>query len=422
MTGQRQDLAERAPARAAKDPVWGLAAALLFTLAAARETAVSPDLAGPLWANVLCAAGMTPPMIAGRRHPSLTVLVALSAAMAQTAWLTPSTQLAMPLLAVLVAAFVAGRYASSRTVALVLLAVCLAEEWAGPIGVNKDPLEDAVFVSVTLWAAWLLGRSGLGRERLAREAEARRQAEREREARVRAAVAAERRAVARDLHDTVAHAVTLMVLQATGTRLIARAQPEAAESALGSIEKAGRRAMEDLRAMLHVLRSDTDTDTETAVDSAEAPAAHGGPSQEAAPPAPSPGLDDLHSLLEGAREGGMDVVLEPLPESGGHPPSLTAAAYRTVQEGLTNAARHSPGSKVRVAVRTTGGGLTASVTNGAPADPAHGPGAGSGFLHGSGTGLIGLRERVLALGGTMTAEPREDGGYALTVALPRNTP
>ena len=84
--------------------MWGLAAALLFTLAAARETAVSPDLAGPLWANVLCAAGMTPPMIAGRRHPSLTVLVALSAAMAQTAWLTPSTQLAMPLLAVLVAA------------------------------------------------------------------------------------------------------------------------------------------------------------------------------------------------------------------------------------------------------------------------------------------------------------------------------
>ncbi|WP_181768354.1 sensor histidine kinase [Streptomyces albidus (ex Kaewkla and Franco 2022)] len=421
MTGQWQGLAERRPAKTAKDPAWGLAAALLFTLASARETAVSADLAGPLWANVLCAAGMTPPMLAGRRRPTLTVLLALSAAMAQTSWLTPSTQLAMPLLAVLVAAFVAGRYAPSRTTALVLLAACLSEEWAGPIAVNADPLEDALFVSVALWAAWLLGRSGLARERLAHEAEARRHAEHEREARIRAAVAAERRAVARDLHDTVAHAVTLMVLQATGTRLVARERPEAAESALGTIEKAGRRAMEDLRAMLHVLRHDdadgpsddvahADTDPDTG------PVAGGHSADDAGPPAPSPGLDDLHALVEGARESGLDATLEPLPEGGSHPPSLTAAAYRTVQEGLTNAVRHAPGSKVRVSVCATGERLTVSVDNGAPAGPV------PAFVHGTGTGLIGLRERVSALGGAMSAEPREDGGFALSVELPRNTP
>lgn len=399
MTGRWRDLAERARAKAAKGPAWGVLAALLFTLVAARETAVSPDLAGPLWANVLCAAGMTAPLIAGRRHPSFTVVAGLSAAMAQTTWLTPSTQLAMPLLGVLVAAHCAGRYSSSRTAALLLLGLALSEEWAGPIIVNSDPLGDALFVSVALWAAWLLGRSGRAGERLAREAEARRLAEREREARIQAAVTAERQAVARDLHDTVAHAVTLMVLQATGTRLVARAQPEAVETALASIEKTGRRATEDLRAMLHILREDDD-DSGTG---------------STGPSSPSPGLDDVPALVEGARGSGLDVSLSPVPEGAGHPPSLAHAAYRTVQEGLTNAVRYAPGSKVDVAVCVNGGNLAVTVVNCAPTAPVQ------TFVHGTGTGLIGLRERVTALGGTMDASPGEDGGFVLAVELPRKT-
>ncbi|QPP09079.1 hypothetical protein G4Z16_24690 [Streptomyces bathyalis] len=398
MTGRWRDLAERARAKAAKGPAWGVLAALLFTLVAARETAVSPDLTGPLWANVLCGAGMTAPLVAGRRHPGFTVVMGLAAAMAQTTWLTPSTHLAMPLLGVLVAAHCAGRCSSTRWAALLLLGLALTEEWAGPIAVNSDPLGDGLFVSVALWAAWLLGRSGRAGERLAREAEARRQAEREREARIQAAVAAERQDVARDLHDTVAHAVTLMVLQATGTRLIARAQPEAAETALASIEKTGRRATEDLRAMLHILREDDDD-----------------PGGGTGPSAPSPGLDDVPALVEGARGSGLDISLSPVPAGAGQPPSLGHAAYRTVQEGLTNAVRYAPGSKVDVTVCANGGGLTVTVVNCAPAAPVR------SVVQGTGTGLIGLRERVTALGGTLDASPGEDGGFVLAVELPRKT-
>lgn len=413
MTGHWRDLAERPRAKAAKGPAWGVLAAMLFTLVAARETAVSPDLTGPLWANVLCAAGMTAPMVAGRRYPSSSVVGGLSAAMAQTALLTPSTHLAMPLLGVLVAAHCAGRFSSSRTAALLLLALALLEEWAGPIAVNSDPLGDGLFVSVALWAAWLLGRSGRARERLAREAEARRVAEREREARIQAAVTAERHAVARDLHDTVAHAVTLMVLQATGTRLVARDRPEAAEAALASIEKTGRRATEDLRAMLHILREDGDGGEGGGGGDGGGSGGGGGPC------APSPGLEDIPALIEGARDGGLDVALTPLPDGAAHPPSLAHAAYRTVQEGITNAVRHAPGSKVRVDVHESGGILAVTVANCAPPAPVwpsvHG-------TDGTGTGLIGLRERVTALGGTMDASPSEDGGFVLSAALPRRTP
>jgi signal transduction histidine kinase len=402
---------KRAPGR---DAAWGLLAAVLFTAVATRETAVSTDLAGPLWANALCAAAMAAPMVAGRRHPCPTAMLALAGAMAQTTWLTPSTRLAMPLLGVLVAAFVAGRYVTARTTALALLALTLAVEWAGPIAVNGDPLEDALFVNIAMWAVWLLGRSRLAGERFAREEAARSRAEREREAQIRAAVTGERRAIARDLHDTVAHAVTLMVLQATGTRLIARTQPEAVEPALGSIEKAGREAMDDLRAMLRVLRRDDDQ-RDDQDDSGSDSGAHGD-GDAGTPAAPGPGLGDVTALVESARAGGIDATLEPLPDEDGHSPSSTAAAYRTVQEGLTNAARHAPGSEVHVAVRATGRLLTVSVDNGPCRKPQ------PSLVQGTGTGLIGLRERVTALDGTMNASPRADGGFTLSIELPRNLP
>ncbi|MFF8827873.1 sensor histidine kinase [Streptomyces sp. NPDC015131] len=379
-------------------PVWGVPAALLFVLVAVREIMASADLAGPLWAHVLTSAGMATPLVAGRRFPAMSVIAAVAGAVAQTTWLTPSTHLAMPLLGVLVAAFTAARHTPGRRGALALLALCLAGEWAGPVAVNQDPLGDGLFVSVALWAVWLLGRSGRARERFAREEEARIRAEREREARVQAAVTAERQAVARDLHDTVAHAVTLMVLQATGTRLIARERPEAAQAALGSIEQAGRRAMEDLRAMLHVLRED------------------GPGGAPAAPLAPGPGLDLLPGLVQGACDSGLEVTLDLAPAATDLPPALAATAYRTVQEGLTNAARHAPGSQVHVTVRATTHLVTTTVDNGPPSRPAPAP------THGTGTGLIGLGERVTALGGHRSARPRPDGGFTLTTELPRKTP
>jgi signal transduction histidine kinase len=370
---------------------WGGLAAVAFAVVATREAASSADLAGPVWLNALCALGMAVPLAAGRRQAVVSVIVAMMAAMAQTTWLTPSTNLAMPFLALLAAAFTAGRYACSRRMSLMLLGLCLAEEWAGPIAVNGDPVWDAVFVSLAMWAVWLLGRSALARFDLARAEQARRDAEHERAEQIRAAVTAERHAVARDLHDTVAHAVTLMVLQATGTRLIAHKDPNAAVAALASIEKAGRQAMEDLRAMLHVLRQDPDS-----------------------PDGPPPNLEQLAALVDAARSSGVDACLDTSALTTELPRPLAVTAYRTVQEGLTNAARHGPGARIRITLRTTPGQLTITVTNGPPA--ADRP----SLTTGSGTGLAGLRERVTALGGTLTAGPQRDGGYTLTAALPRS--
>jgi signal transduction histidine kinase len=370
---------------------WRPLPAVLFLLIAVQEAAVSPDLRGPLWAHVLCAAGMTAPIVAGHRRPVPAVLVAAAAAMAQTTWLTPSTRLAMPLVAMLVAAYTAGRQIDGRTASGVVVLVCLAQEWLGPIAVNHDPLGDGLFVTVALWAVWLLGRSSAVHARLADQEQARRRAELLRAAQVRQAVAAERQAVARDLHDTVAHAVTLMVLQATGTRLIARAQPGTAVAALATIEQTGRQAMGDLRAMLGVLRAGDDD------------AALAGPT-----------LDDLAPLVQGARDSGLDVTLDDDINRAALPRIVSTTAYRAVQEALTNAARHAPGAPVRIVLRATGSGLRVTVDN----EPSEAVVTG---VPGTGLGLIGLNERVTALGGTLRTGCRPDGGYTVGVNLPALT-
>ena len=363
--------------------------AVLFVLIATQEAAASADLRGPVWANALCAAGLAAPLVLGRRRPMPAALVTAAAALAQTSWLTPSTRLAMPLVAMLVAAYTAGRWTESRTTARAVLLLCLAQEWLGPIAVNHDPLGDGLFVTVALWAVWLLGRSASAHARLADQERARGLAERERAERERQAVAAERRAVARDLHDTVAHAVTLMVLQATGTRLVARDRPETAVAALASIEQTGRQAMGDLRAMLGVLRT-ADAD-------------------ESAPPGPT--LADLAALVRRARDSGLEVSLRDHADRRALPRIVSATAYRAVQEALTNAARHAPGAPVRVELSTTGSRLRVTVDNG--------PGrAAATDVPGAGLGLLGLRERVTALGGHLRAGPRPDGGYTLGADLP----
>ncbi len=369
---------------------WRPLPAVLFVLIATQEVAASADLRGPVWANSLCAAGMAVPFVAGHRRPVPAVVAAAGAAMAQTVWLTPSTGLAMPLVAMLLAAYTAGRRIGDRATSGLVLLLCVAQEWGGPVVVNRDPLGDGLFVTVALWAVWLLGRSSITHARLAGEELARRDAEQRRAEQVRQAVSAERRAVARDLHDTVAHAVTLMVLQATGTRLIGQRQPETAVDALATIEQTGRQAMGDLRAMLGVLRT---ADGDDGI------------------PAPGPTLDDLAKLVQGARDRGLDVTLEDHADRRALPRFVSATAYRTVQEALTNAARHAPGAAVRAVLQNTGGGLRVTVENepggGRAADPP-----------GTGLGLIGLRERVTALGGQLRAGYRPDGGYTVGVDLP----
>jgi signal transduction histidine kinase len=209
--------------------------------------------------------------------------------------------------------------------------------------------------------------------------------EAKRDEQTRDALARERARLARELHDIVAHSVSLMVVQAGTAR--PRAQRLDAELAqvLETVEHSGREALVELRRLLSVLRADEQAELE-----------------------PMPDLDRLPALVEGVRQAGLAVELD-VAVAHDVPAGVALCAYRAVQEGLTNALRHAPGSTVRVTVVGDGRLLRVVVRD-------RGATTGSSAL-GSGNGLAGLRERVLLCGGRMTAGP-EDDGFCLTVELP----
>jgi signal transduction histidine kinase len=214
-------------------------------------------------------------------------------------------------------------------------------------------------------------------------------AEAERELLARDAVLTERTRIAREMHDAVGHRVSLMVLQA-GAIEMAAADRGRVEELAGQVQAAGRQALDELRQMVGVLRA--------------------GEVDDEAPLGPQPGLADLPRLVEQSREAGMRVELTgcadaPVDDVVGR------AAYRIVQEALTNAGKHAPGAPVTVAVDRTDKALEIRVVNGPSAGPLAQPPSG-------GFGLVGLAERVRTLGGTLTAEPRLDGGFAVEAVLP----
>jgi signal transduction histidine kinase len=214
-------------------------------------------------------------------------------------------------------------------------------------------------------------------------------AEAERELLARDAVLTERTRIAREMHDAVGHRVSLMVLQA-GAIEMAAADRERVEQLAGQVQTAGRQALDELRQMVGVLRAE-DVD-------------------EAAPLGPQPGLPDLPALVEHARTAGLAVRLRC---AGGTDvdAGVGRAAYRIVQEALTNAGKHAPGAAVQVEVEREQGRLTVRVVNGpSQRRPEQVPGGGFG--------LVGLGERVRTLGGRLTAEPRLDGGFAVEAELP----
>ena len=212
----------------------------------------------------------------------------------------------------------------------------------------------------------------------------------EHEAAAERAVRAERVRVARELHDVASHAVGAMVLQAGGALALRDRDPAAARAAVRAVEAAGTEAIAELAVLFGLL------------DEAGLAAAHDDLDLAAA----------LGALADRMRSGGLDVrmsALDPLPDD----PVLVATAFRIVQEALTNAARHAPGSRVEVTLGTAGGRLSITVADDGAA-AAHGNGA----LEGGGFGLVGLAERVRALGGDLAAGPAPGGGFAVSARLP----
>ncbi|HTU76332.1 MAG TPA: histidine kinase [Trebonia sp.] len=252
----------------------------------------------------------------------------------------------------------------------------------------------AVFWGPAL-TAWLLGDMTRWRRSYYHELEERAaRLERERDAQAQIAAAAERARIARELHDVVAHNVSVMVVQADGASYAISSSPDRAREALAAISATGRQALSEMRSLLGVLRSASDS---AADDGAEL--------------APQPGIEQLSGLLTQARATGLPVsfTVEGVPRQLPRGTALTA--YRVVQESLTNARKHGgAGVTATVTLRFCEGEVAIIVTDDGTASPKEGDGQGHG--------LIGMRERVELFGGTVTAGPEPGGGYRVRVTLP----
>jgi signal transduction histidine kinase len=226
------------------------------------------------------------------------------------------------------------------------------------------------------------------------------------EERARRTLLEERSRIARELHDVVAHHMSVISIQAQVAEHLTKNPPEKLKENLAGIRQNALEALTELRRVLAVLRSAGPDD----------PYGLGEPGTAAAPQAPQPTLGRLGALVENTRAAGLAVTLEVQDErrtARTYPPGVELSAYRIVQEALSNALRHAPGSTVRVEVVHVAEGLRLHIVNSAPRKAAPpSPGAGHG--------LLGMRERAAMLGGQVTAARTAHGGFAVSAFLPRD--
>jgi signal transduction histidine kinase len=247
---------------------------------------------------------------------------------------------------------------------------------------------ELVFIPLLFGIAWLAGFALNARAEQADAAEARAaQAERERETAARIAVAEERARIARELHDIVAHAVSVMVLQVGAVRHKLPDELADESGALRGVEQAGRTALAEMRRLLSAMRRDGD-DLELA---------------------PQPGLGGVGALVAEIGRAGLPVTLHVEGEAAPLPRAIDLSAYRIVQEGLTNALKHARAHRADVTLRYAPDELQIEVRD---------DGTGGGASNGPGYGLVGVGERVKIYGGTMTAGAAPDGGFVLGARLP----
>jgi signal transduction histidine kinase len=247
--------------------------------------------------------------------------------------------------------------------------------------------------------------AGLGirelRRRLADSAAKLRRAAAEARAATEAALAAERSRIAAELHDVVTHNVSVMIVQAGAARKILSSSPADAEDALLAVEATGREAMTELRNLLGLLSSRAD--------------GSGGAGADPAAFTPQPGLGELDTLIGRVSAAGLPAELRVTGEPRPLPPGADLAAYRVVQEGLTNILRHAGQATATVAI-DWGEDLVITVTDDGGLEPDD---AGADRAYGTpGRGLLGLRERLALYGGTLAAGPRPGGGWRLRAVMP----
>jgi signal transduction histidine kinase len=259
--------------------------------------------------------------------------------------------------------------------------------WAASIVLQKgfEPA-DIVFAWLLAGAAWTAGRALAGRTLRAELFEQRAlAAEQQAQWRAAAAVAEERLRIAREMHDVVAHSVSVMTLHVSGVRRLLRPEQTEEREALEAVERTGRESLAEMHRMLGVLRGPGSADE-----------------------SPAPGLARLPELLEPARAAGIRAELTVRGQQRSLPPGVELAAYRIVQEAVTNVLRHAGAGRIDCTVDYGSSSVELGVID---------DGVGAGIA-GGGHGLVGMRERAAVYGGSVTAGPRPGGGFAVRAVLP----
>jgi signal transduction histidine kinase len=345
------------------------------------------------------------------RDPDVVAVVLVLAGTLPLAWRRRRTMAALVTVAIAWVGYIALGYAEGGSAVPVLVALytvaahcprrpSLLAAGLTAVGVlvallttRGDVTPDAFVGNFVIFAtAWILGDNLHHRRVYVTGLETRAERlEREREEQAHRAVTAERTRIARELHDVVAHSVSVMVVQAGAARRVLRAEPAKAEEALASVEQVGRQSLNELRRLLGVLRRDDDRSFGRT---------------------PQPSIEALGDLLNSTRKAGLPVhfTVEGTPRPV--PPGVDLSAYRIVQEALTNALKHAGPATAAVHLRYDADDLHVVVTD---------DGRGSGAIangDGDGKGLVGMKERVTMCGGELTAGHLPEGGFAIRARLP----
>ena len=374
---------------------------LAFVLAV---TSVLPVLGGdPSWGRpkalgVVLALASTVPVAWRARRPLTVCAVVLAANGACVYVAAPQQAAFQPFLALVLCGYSAGSRAEGRRALWVpaALAVAAIPMFGFAIANGQDP-GNAIPSYVWLIAAWAIGRIVRTTGRIARSWQqknlalerANRELDRQRELQAQAAVMVERGRIARELHDVIAHNVSMMVVQAGAAERVLDGDQPHVRKALDVIASTGRQTVDEMRTLLGVLRSD---------------AGLGGLT-------PQPCLADLGELVRGVREAGLPVALridgEPCPLSQ----ALDLSAFRIVQEALTNVLKHAGPAQAEVTIRYQTAAVELEIHDTGGGRPGR-PGEGQGH------GLVGMRERVAMFGGEFTAAPAASGGYLVRARMP----
>jgi signal transduction histidine kinase len=361
---------------------------LVLAVVAVGELVTSSDIDAPWPMQLLFALGTTLPLLWRRRAPLVVlVIVFASLAVADEAY-DIANNASTPFAGLLVATYASGAYTSRRDgrIAAAIIAVTLV---AMAVSIGEDVVGDALFIGGILYAVWGAATIVRSRQELAAALAARTvELEHEREENAKLAVAEERARIARELHDVVAHNLSIMVLQAGAERRAIGPERPQTSDALATIEDTGRTAMAEMRRLLGMLRR---SDDELALT-------------------PQPSLRYLDDLVSQVRDAGLPVDLRIEGEPRAVAPGVDLSAYRIIQEALTNALKHAGPARARVTVRYGDNELDIEIAD-------DGAGAPTPTVAG-GHGLVGMRERVALFGGDLAAGRRRSGGYVVRAKLP----